>query len=134
MIETQHSSALKTWDVQAEQTEIRHNDIMTMSFAVTFRTLVSERAAHNKALKPCAIIHGKERLMDGSTKESCCPLQLAASSNLKPHNRNALLLRDRNRFCWILACYNDPQAWAVVQALALVLVLVAEVVPVDHHQ
>lgn len=75
--------------------------------------------------------------MDGSTKESCCPLQLAASNNPQPHNLVALSHRDRNQFCWIPAHYNDPQELAVVQAWAgwvLVLVLAAEMAPVEHHQ
>jgi hypothetical protein len=78
--------------------------------------------------------------MDGSTKESCCPLQLAASSNPRPHNLVALSHYDRNQSCRIPARYNDPQEWAVVQGRAgwvlvlAVLVLAVEMATVDHHQ
>jgi len=71
--------------------------------------------------------------MDGSTKESCCPLQLAASSNPKPHNLIGVCHCDRNHFCWIPPRYNDPQEWVVVQEWAA-LVLVVETATVDHHQ
>lgn len=69
-----------------------------------------------------------------STKESCCPLQLAASSNLSPHNLVAVSHCDHNPFCWIPARYTDLQEWVVVQEWAVVLVLVAEMATVEHHQ
>jgi len=74
-------------------------------------------------------------LMDGSTKESCCPLQLAASSNPKPHNPIAVSHCDRNPFGWNLASYNYLLEWvAWVLVSVLVLVLASELATVAHHQ